>query len=118
MKEVDKEYFFKLFFLNSGVLFFSVDGLDNFTQESIGVAVCEKYKLSKCKTIIAFCNEYPDEDIIKLFSDLLDYYEKHCRNNNSYIDDENQEKYFQECKKIIQSYYDLNNINITVIKKN
>lgn len=116
MKANDKEFFYRLFISGGYVLDFSTEKFNDFTKECINVPLCDKYGLSKGKSLIAFCNEYPDEDVIKLFSNLLDYYENHCRDNNSYTDN-NKEKCFKECKKIIQKYSNLNIINIPIIKK-
>ena len=41
---------------------------------SIGIRLCEKYGLSKGKSLEAFCNEAQQEDGFKLLSDLMDYY--------------------------------------------
>lgn len=45
-----------------------------FTFNSIGIRLCEKYGLSKGKSLEAFCNEAQQEDVFKLLSDLMDYY--------------------------------------------
>lgn len=55
---------------------FSTNSFDVFTMGSVGVALCDKYKMSKGKSLSAYVNEASDEDVIKLLKDLLDYYEE------------------------------------------
>lgn len=64
-------------FLNEGgyVLDFSTADFDAFTYKSIGVPLCETYRLSKGKSLIAYINDAKYEDKIKLLSDLIKYYE-------------------------------------------
>lgn len=66
----------KRFFVTDGyVLNFSTPGFDSFTYHSIGVKLCEKYKLSKGKSFSNFIDESKTKIIIELVSDLLDYYD-------------------------------------------
>ena len=64
--------------LNRGgyVLDFSTNDFDAFTMSSVGVALCDQYKMSKGKSLSAYLNEASDEDKVKLLKDLLDYYEE------------------------------------------
>ena len=64
--------------LNRGgyVLDFSTNDFDAFTMSSVGVALCDRYKMSKGKSLSAYLNEASDEDKVKLLKDLLDYYEE------------------------------------------
>lgn len=55
---------------------FSTNDFDVFTMGSVGVALCDKYKMSKGKSLSAYVNEASEEDVIKLLKDLLDYYEE------------------------------------------
>ena len=64
-------------FLNEGgfVLDFSTADFDAFTYKSIGIPLCETYRRSKGKSLIAYISEAKYEDKIKLLSDLIRYYE-------------------------------------------
>ncbi len=62
-------------FNNSGyVLDFSTDDFNRFTIDSVGVPLCEKYGLSKGKSLMAFIDEAKGFEIAKLVDDLLNYY--------------------------------------------
>lgn len=68
--------FIKNFFNNGGyVLDFSNREFDDFTYNSIGVRIQEKYGLSKGKSLELYIEEALDEDILKLVKDLLIYYD-------------------------------------------
>ena len=69
--------FLKLFNRGGYVLDFSTNDFDIFTMDSIGVALCERYKMSKGKSLIAYINDASDNDAAKLLKDLLEYYEEH-----------------------------------------
>lgn len=45
-------------------------------MQSIGVALCDKYRLSKGKSFVAFLDEADDSEKFKLLSDLFEYYEE------------------------------------------
>lgn len=90
--------FISLFNRDGYVLDFSTAKFDAFTFESIGIPLCEKYNLSKGKSLIAFCNEADDTEVLKLLKDLLEYYELNC------IDNKNEDKFqskYEKCKSII-----------------
>lgn len=98
MNQTQKECFFHLFNRRGYVLDFSTEGFDRFTQESIGVPLCKKFGLSKGKSLEAFCWDASDEDVLKLFNDLLEYYElniKDLPNEVEYI------PLYNKCKKVI-----------------
>jgi hypothetical protein len=57
------------------VLNFSTNDFDIFTLNSVGVAICEHYKMSKGKSLSAYINDADDNDVTKLLSDLLEHYE-------------------------------------------
>ncbi len=44
---------------------------------SVGVAICNKYGLSKGKSLTKFVEEASPDDATKLLCDLLDYCEAH-----------------------------------------
>ena len=68
--------FIKVFFNSDGyVLNFSNSTFANFTFNSVGVNIQEKYGGSKGKALQAFVDNEPDELVLKLALDLLRYYE-------------------------------------------
>lgn len=64
-------------FLNEDgyVLDFTTAGFNSFTFQSIGIPLCEKYKKSKGRSLIAYISDATYENKIKLLSDLIRYYE-------------------------------------------
>ena len=75
MTKMEKGSFMKLFNRGGYVLDFSTPDFDAFTMDSVGVALCQKYQLSKGKSLIAYIDEANETDSYKLLSDLLTYYE-------------------------------------------
>ena len=75
MDNIEKGLFLKLFNRGGQVLDFTTADFDAFTMESVGVAVCNKYGLSKGKSLVKFISESSEEDANKLLLDLLRYYE-------------------------------------------
>lgn len=113
MTNTEKGLFLKLFNRGGYVLDFSTADFDTFTMKSVGIALCDKYCMSKGKSLVAFVNEVPDELCNKLLLDLLEYYE------NLYYDFEKEKNlttntnsfglpsapygnYYSKCKEIAQ----------------
>jgi len=67
--------FLKLYNRGGYVLDFSTNDFDVFTMNSIGEAICEKYGMSKGKSLMAYLNDAAPTDKMKLIKDLFDYYE-------------------------------------------
>ncbi len=67
--------FVTLFNRGGYVLNFSTNEFDVFTLQCVGVALCEKYRQSKGKSLIAYLNDADDEDRFKLIAALFEYYE-------------------------------------------
>lgn len=80
ISNIEKGAFLKLFNRNGYVLNFSTIDFDAFTLESVGVALCDKYQLSKGKSLQSYLNEASNSDVIKLISDLLLHYELNFQN--------------------------------------
>ena len=76
LTKIEVGAFLKLFNRGGYVLDFTTNDFDVFTMESIGVALCSKYNMSKGKSLAAYVNEAPDESVEKLLKDLLAYYEE------------------------------------------
>ncbi len=114
MTKREEGTFLMLFNRSGYVLNFSTNDFDVFTTNSIGEALCEKFGLSKGKSLTAYLNSASDEDRIKLLSDLFHYYEDNMayEYNENYEDDaywgssisrydERYAKIFKKCKAII-----------------
>lgn len=113
MNNTEKGLFLKLFNRGGYVLDFSTAVFDTFTMESVGVALCSHYGLSKGKSLNAFINESTDDKSNKLLLDLLNYYELHYPNFEKERDGINDPysygtpndvygKYYAKCKEIAQ----------------
>ena len=111
MDNIEKGLFLKLFNRDGQVLDFTTTDFDVFTMESIGVAVCSKYGLSKGKSLVKFISESSEEEANKLLLDLLRYYEnlyhdfKEERDTritsiNSWGKRVDYGEYYRKCKKI------------------
>lgn len=83
---------------NGYVLNFSTNSFDTFTTESIGVPLCEQYKLSKGKSLVAYCKEAEPRDVLKLLSDLVKYYELNILSIDTPPDVRDR---YQKCRAII-----------------
>ena len=81
--------FLQLFNRGGYVLNFSTNGFDVFTTNSVGEVLCEKYRLSKGRSLVAYLNSASDENRIKLILDLFHYYEENMEfeYNENYEDD-------------------------------
>lgn len=75
LSNIEKGALIKLFNRGGYVLDFSTADFDAFTMDSIGEALCSKYKLSKGRSLISYIDEAPESNSIKLLIDLFDYYE-------------------------------------------
>ena len=113
MNNTEKGLFLKLFNRGGYVLDFSTADFDTFTMESVGVALCSYYGLSKGKSLNAFINESTDDKSNKLLLDLLNYYESQYPNFEKERDGINDPysygtpndvygKYYAKCKEIAQ----------------
>lgn len=113
MNNTEKGVFLKLFNRGGYVLDFSTADFDTFTMESVGVALCSHYGLSKGKSLNAFINESTDDKSNKLLLDLLNYYElqyPHFEKERDGINDpysygtpnDVYGKYYAKCKEIAQ----------------
>ena len=112
MDKVEVGGFLRLFNRGGYVLDFSTNDFDTFTLESVGVALCQKYQLSKGKSLVAFCEEAPTEQVDKLLFDLLTYYEFHCINKYG------EDKYlslYERCKKVFDKEKNTMQIEIPAI---
>ncbi|AEG60354.1 abortive infection family protein [Desulforamulus ruminis] len=99
LSQIEKGTFMKLFNRGGYVLNFSTNDFNLFTLESVGVPLCEVYKQSKGKSLMAYISEATEDDTIKLLKDLLDYYEVHYKYEIE--NDEEHTKLYGRCKDIM-----------------
>lgn len=112
LTNMEKGTMVKLFNRGGYVLDFSTPDFDAFTLDSVGVALCQKYGLSKGKSLIAYIEEAKPEDSYKLLSDLLEYYETQYYHFESETNDTDllgnysgsYKKLYLSCKGIIDKY--------------
>ena len=96
---IEKKTLENLFNRNGYVLDFSTPRFDEFTFDSVGVALCHKYQLSKGASLSMYLSEADDFEIAKLLTDLFMYYEL-----NFYDEISKGGKYaqlYRQCKPII-----------------
>jgi len=108
ISNIEKGVFLSLFNRAGYVLNFSTDSFNVFTQSSIGIPLCEHYGLSKGKSLTAYINEAKEHDVIKLLSDLLEYYESYYQleidsDEDSYSGRQNKEyqAYYKRCRTVM-----------------
>lgn len=122
----DEGTFLMLYNRGGYVLNFLTNDFDIFTTNSIGEALCAKYKMSKGKSLVAYLTTATDENRTKLLCDLFEYYEENMEAefNKDYEDDslwgsysqydEKYAKLYIKCKSIVDklngSTVALNNI--------
>lgn len=105
-------------FLNQGgyVLDFSTADFDAFTYESVGIPLCDKYKLSKGKSLTAYINETTYENKIKLLSDLVKHYELSPMKESDEEHDKGHAVAYSKCKAILNRAK--NSTDIIVVAEN
>lgn len=102
----DKELLNK-FFNTSGYVFdFSTIRFDEFTYESIGLALVQKYKASKGQSLRQFIYNGELTKVIKLCNDLLDYYDDY---KTSFREEFVKEEYYTKCKNLLTGFSYLRN---------
>lgn len=98
---MERDPFIKLFNRGGYVLDFNDFRFDAFTQESVGVSLLTQYGLSKGKSLEKFANEAPRNVALKLFSDLMDYYEYDFIRQDD--NDADYQRLYKRCKEILSS---------------
>lgn len=119
LTQIEKGLFLKLFNRGGYVLNFLTNDFDVFTMESIGVALCAHYGMSKGKSLMAYINEASENDSVKLIRDLFYYYEaqfeseynKEYKNNDTFSFsihppyDEDYSRLYYKCKEIAERVF-------------
>lgn len=98
----DKNIIKKFFNEGGYVLDFSNRTFDEFTFQSVGVKIQERYGLSKGKSLEAFIDEFSDNIVIKLIQDLLIYYRD--LPDNSFERNETKDKQAKKIEEKINRY--------------
>lgn len=111
ISQIEIGIFMRLFNRGGYVLNFSTNDFDVFTMGSVGVALCDKYKLSKGKSLTTFLNGASESDCIKLIKDLFDYYENNYGDEYTKSEDDEDwgysrynveySKLYEKCKVVI-----------------
>jgi len=111
MTSIERGIFTSLFNRGGYVLDFSTNEFDVFTFEMVGIAICEKYGLSKGRSLFSFLH---DQEVVenlkdKLLFDLLEYYENSRlfeQENNEFLNENelNYHKKYLKCKEIKGKY--------------
>lgn len=111
MENTDIGALLKLFIREGFVLDFTTPDFDVFTMNSVGESLCQKYQLPKGKSLIKFANEANDDQVLKLFSDLMSYYETSYRrfeeetHDKDFFGEEGTYKnIYISCKNILSKY--------------
>lgn len=112
MTNLEKGTLVKLFNRSGYILDFTTPDFDAFTLDSVGVPLCQRYGMSKGKSLIAFVAEANEADAYKLLADLLTYYETQYRQFESETSDSDvfglssgaYKRLYINCKEIIEKY--------------
>lgn len=115
MDQLDINILMSLFNRGGYVLDFSTSAFDVFTSNSIGMALCEYYGLSKGKSLNAYYNDSDLNKQIILTKDLLNHYEAFCLNNE--YEDIKYKKLYLKCVEILGKYQNGSIIDTTSIKR-
>ena len=99
-----------LFNRGGWVLDFSTNEFDTFTLGSVGIPLCEHYRLSKGKSLVAFINEASLADSQRLLFDLFEHYETRYQCEFESWDDyphpqhadRNYGPRYSQCKKFVE----------------
>lgn len=99
-----------LFNRGGWVLDFSTNEFDTFTLGSVGIPLCEHYRLSKGKSLVAFINEASLADSQRLLFDLFEHYETRYQCEFESWDDYPHPQYadrnygprYRQCKKFVE----------------
>ena len=96
-----------LTFLNRGgyVLNFSTPSFDEFTFDVVGVGLCSRYGLSKGKSLEQYVCDASEQEIIKLFKALIDYYETQQDYNEERESDKKYGLLYKRCKEVIANIH-------------
>ena len=103
------------FFYQGGyVLNFSNKAFSIFTMQSVGVDLQGTHGGSKGSSLITFTQRQENAKIVKLFSDLLEYYELRILDSDTV----ERRKDYKKCRSILDKYKNIvNSVNIPTLKE-
>lgn len=113
LTELEKGSLMKLFNRSGYVLDFSTADFDVFTMNSVGVALCTKYRSSKGRSLLAFIHEASEDKVYKIFTDLMSYYESEYSNfeietqektEDLFYDSGKYRRLYLRCKDILRKH--------------
>lgn len=114
----EKKYFDDLFNRDGYVLNFSTATFNEFTKNSIGIALCEEYGLSKGKSLKKFVDEGNHTQVVKLLDNLLEYYIIYCadeiENNRKNSQGMHYKPLYKKCREIINREKENLNENLEI----
>ena len=101
LKEEEVSVLLKFFNRGGYVLNFSTPKFDSFTNNVVGVSLCARYGLSKGKSLEQFVYDGTEEEVIRLFKALMDYYEEQPEYQKEINGTDSQSIFYKKCKKIL-----------------
>ena len=101
LKENEIVYFLQLFNRGGYVLNFSTPGFDSFTKKIVNIGLCSRYGLSKGKSLECFINDGTEEEVLRLFRALLDYYETQPDYINEINGTDSKGTLYKKCKDVL-----------------
>lgn len=110
LKGEDTSPFMNLFIRNGKILDFSSVDFNSFCKKILGFSLCPVYNSTKEKTFSQFVHEGRDEEVIKLLTALLDYYEDSEKFKNERSNDSHYYCIYKRCKKVISNFDSFNSV--------
>ena len=101
LKENEITYFLQLFNRGGYVLNFSTPEFDSFTKRIVNIGLCSRYGLSKGKSLECFINDGSEEEVVRLFRALLDYYETQPDYINEINGTDSKGTLYKKCKDVL-----------------
>ncbi|MCI2168325.1 MAG: abortive infection family protein [Prevotella sp.] len=101
LKETEISIFLRLFNRGGYVLNFTTPSFNEFTKRVVNVALCDHYNLSKGKSLELFIDDGTEDEIIKLFNELMEYYELQPEYDEEIHGQNYQTTLYKKCKEIL-----------------
>lgn len=105
LTQIEIGAFMSLFNRDGYVLNFSTNDFDVFTLNSVGLAVCAHYRMSKGKSLTAYINDADYSNVVKLLSDLFEHYEFHYQEEILATGEDAQTNPYGTPKIVYQRHY-------------
>lgn len=95
------------------VLNFLTPDFDRFTNHVVGISLCKRYGLSKGKSLEKFVYDGTEEEVIKLFNALMEYYEAQPEYFDEINGNNSAHLLYLKCKDILKR---VSNDNVILIE--